>query len=120
MQLTLQSEKTGDMVVVRCSGRIVRGEEAQFLQREMEKLTERTNKIVLQLAEVNYVDSGGLGVLVRLRGVLREAKGELKVCQLQPFVREVLRVTNMLIVFHPYASEKDAIDAFSVQPPTEH
>ena len=116
MQLTLQSHNTGDVVVIRCGGRIVSGDEVQLLQREVERLTELTKKVVLQLAEVNYVDSGGLGALVRLLGVLRAARGDLKLCELSPFVVQVLQATNLLSVFHPYASEKDAIEAFSARP----
>ena len=116
MQLTLQSYNAGEVVVIRCRGRIVSGEEARFLRSELEKLTELTKKVVLQLAEVNYVDSGGLGALVRLLGVLRAARGDLKLCELSPFVVQVLQATNLLSVFHPYASEKDAIEAFSARP----
>ena len=116
MQLILQAHNTGDVVVVRCRGRIVSGDEARYLQTEVEKLTGQTKNIVLQLAEVSYVDSGGLGALVRLLGVLRAARGDLKLCQLSPFVAQVLQATNLLSVFHPYASEKDAIEAFSARP----
>jgi anti-sigma B factor antagonist len=117
MQLILQSEHKTDVVVVRCRGRIVTGEEAQLLQREVEKLTQLTltKKVVLQLAEVSYVDSGGLGALVRLLGVLRAARGDLKLCQASPFVTQVLQATNLLTVFHLHASEKDAIEAFSTR-----
>jgi len=116
MQLTLQSHNSGEVIVVRCCGRIVSSEEAQFLQREIERLTGLTKKVVLQLAEVNYVDSGGLGALVRLRGALRAARGDLKLCQLSPFVGQVLQATNLLSVFHPYATEKEAIEAFLAPP----
>lgn len=115
MQLTLQSKKAGDVVVIRCCGRIVSGEESRLLQREVEVLIRETKNVVLQLGEVNYVDSGGLGALVRLRGVLQGAKGDLKLCQLSPFVTQVLQATNLLSVFHCYASEKDAIEAFSTR-----
>ena len=118
-QLILQVHNTGDVVVVRCRGRIVSGEEAHLLQSEVEKLMEGTKNVVLQLAEVSYIDSGGLGTLVRLLGVLRAARGDLKLCQLSPFVAQVLQATNLLSVFHPYASEKDAIEAFSARPQTE-
>ncbi|HTR46271.1 MAG TPA: STAS domain-containing protein [Verrucomicrobiae bacterium] len=113
MQLILQAHNAGEAVVVRCRGRVVSGDEARFLQSEVDKLTGQTKNVVLQMAEVSYVDSGGLGALVRLLGVLRGARGDLKLCQLPPFVMQVLRATNLLSVFHPYESEKDAIDAFS-------
>jgi anti-anti-sigma factor len=116
MQLTLQSQNVGEVVVVRCRGRIVSGDEARLLQVELEKRTELTKNVVLQLAEVTYVDSGGVGALVRLLGVLRAARGDLKLCQLSPFVVQVLQATNLLSVFHPYASEKEAIEAFSARP----
>jgi anti-anti-sigma factor len=118
MLLTLQSHKSGEVVVVRCRGRIVSGDEVRHLQLELEKLTELRKKVVLQLSEVTYLDSGGLGALVRILGVLRAHGGDLKLCQLPPFVTQVLQATNMLKVFHPYESEKEAIDAFSARPET--
>ena len=118
MQLTLQSQNVGAVVVVRCKGRIVSGDEVRFLQLELDKLTGLTKNVVLQLADVTYVDSGGLGALVRIFGVLRADGGDLKLCQLSPFVVQVLQATNLLGVFHPYASEKEAVEAFSARPPS--
>jgi anti-anti-sigma factor len=116
MQLTLQAENVGNIVVVRCRGRIVSGDEVRFLQLELEKLTGLTKNVVLQLSDVTYVDSGGLGALVRIFGVFRADGGDLKLCQLSSFVVQVLQATNLLSVFHPYESEKEAIDAFSARP----
>lgn len=116
MQLTLQSQNRKDVVVIRCSGRIVSGEESRYLQTEVQSLTQETKNVVLQLASVNYIDSGGLGALVRLLGVLRAAKGDLELCELSPFVIQVLQATNLLSVFHTFASEKDAVQAFSARP----
>ncbi len=115
MQLTLEHHDTGDAIVIRCRGRIVTGEEAKLLQAEVEKRTILTKNVVLQLADVSYIDSGGLGSLVRLLGVLRSARGDLKLCQPPPFVVQVLRATNLLSVFHPYESEAEAVEAFSVR-----
>jgi anti-anti-sigma factor len=118
MQLTIETENVGDVVVVRCRGRIVSGDEVRFLQLELEKRTGLTKNVVLQMAEVSYVDSGGLGALVRIFGVLRADHGDLKLCRLSPFVVQVLQATNLLGVFHPYPSEKEAIEAFSLRPQT--
>ncbi|SRR5713101_3390626 len=120
MQLDLQHQFCGDVVVIRCSGRIVAGDEAQSLQRECEKHALETKKFVLQLREVNFLDSGGLGALVRLLGSLRAHRGDLKLCQLSPFLLKVFTTANLAAIFHTYASEKEAIDAFSQrqhQPP---
>jgi anti-sigma B factor antagonist len=116
MQLTLESRHAGDVVVIRCRGRIVSGEEAASLQQEVDKQTRMTKSVVLQLAEVTYVDSGGLGALVRIYGVLRAARGGLKVCQVSPFVTQVLQATNLLGVLHPHASEEEAVAAFTAPP----
>jgi anti-anti-sigma factor len=113
MQLSLQHQFCGDVMVIRCAGRIVAGEEAQSLLRECEKHTFETRKFVLQLQDVNFLDSGGLGALVRLLGSLRAHRGDLKLCQLSPFLLKVFSTTNLTAIFQTYASEKEAIEAFS-------
>lgn len=120
MQLTLQSQAIGDVVVIRCHGRVVSGDEASHLQAEIGRLTALTKSVVLNLADVTYVDSGGLGSLVRIYGVLRAARGDLKICQLSPFVEQVLEATNLLKVFQPVASEAEAVAAFSRRPQSPH
>jgi anti-sigma B factor antagonist len=119
MQLTLHSQKMGKVVVIRCEGRIVTGVETKTLQQEIEKHTQETKKFVLQMAEVKYVDSGGLGAMVRLAGTLRAHHGDLKLCQLSTFVHQVLEATALLKVFHTYPSEKEAVDAF-LEGPQHH
>ncbi len=103
-------------MVIRCQGRIVTGEEVRSLQQEIEKNTLETKKFVLQMEGIKYVDSGGLGAMVRLAGVLRAHHGDLKLCQMSPFVLQVLEATALLKVFHTYASEKEAVDAFQEGP----
>jgi anti-anti-sigma factor len=120
MQLSLESQTLGDVVIIGCHGRIVSGEESRALQAEIDKLTALTKNVVLQLSDVTYVDSGGLGALVRILGVLRAARGDLKVCQLSPFVEQVLQATNLLKVFQPFASENEAIEAFSARSGSAH
>jgi anti-sigma B factor antagonist len=113
MRLSLETQLIEDVVVIRCRGRIVLGREADVLQAELNKQTELRKKVVLNLAETDYLDSRGLGVLVRALSVLRAKGGELKICELHPSVHEVLQVTNLLKVFAPYQSEREAIEAFS-------
>jgi anti-anti-sigma factor len=111
MQLFLQSQAAGEyVVIIRCQGRIVSGEETRALEREVEKVIHLKKRIVLQLAEVTYIDSAGLGVLVRLFRVLR---GGLQLCQVSPVVLKVLQVTKLHAVMPIYASEREAIEAFS-------
>jgi anti-sigma B factor antagonist len=116
MQLTLQSQWDHDVVVIRAHGRIVVGEEIAALQKEFEMSTQLTKKVVLQLAEVAFIDSAGLGALVRQLGVLRAQRGDLKLCQVSPFLLKVLQITNLHRVFSLFDSESDAVRAFSKGP----
>ena len=116
MELSLQNQKIDDVVVIRCQGRIVLGPEITALQLELEKLTVLTQKVVLQLGGVSFIDSVGLGALVRQFGVLQAKGGDLKLCQVSPFLLQVLKVTNLLRIFPLYASETEAIQAFSRGP----
>lgn len=119
VDLALQSQKLGNVVVIRCQGRIVHGDEVRHLQQEIEKYTYGTKNFVLQMASVEYVDSGGLGALVRLAATLRSGRGDLKLCQLSPFVQQVLEATTLLKVFRTYPSEKEALDGF-IEAPHAH
>jgi anti-anti-sigma factor len=118
LQLDLVSQHFGNVAVVRCRGRIVAGDEIRSLQRELEKITQETKNIVLHLEEVSYLDSAGLGGIVRCLGMLRAARGDLKLCQVSPFVLKVLQTTNLHNVFEAHASEREAMKAFSTHAPS--
>jgi stage II sporulation protein AA (anti-sigma F factor antagonist) len=113
VRLTLQTHLINDVAVIRCQGRIVYGAEVDALLVEFEKQTELRKKFVLQLAEADYIDSSGLGALVRQLGMLRATGGDLKLCESSPFVQQVLEVTGLLSVLPTYSSEREAVEAFS-------
>jgi anti-sigma B factor antagonist len=116
MRLSLQSQILEYVVIIRCEGRIISGEEVHALQLEVDKVIHFKKRIVLHLAEVTYIDSAGLGALVRLFSVLRADGGGLKLCQLSPDVLKVLQVTNLHAIIPIYASEREAVEAFSKRP----
>lgn len=118
MRLTLESQIKEDVVVIRCRGRIVAGAEIEALQQELEKQTKfpgtdlvTANLVVLDLAEVDYLDSSGLGTLVRLLGRLRAAGGDLNLCRVSKSVLTVLEVTHVISILPAYSSESKAIEA---------
>jgi len=126
MPLTLQSQTIEDVVVILCRGRIVAGAEAEALQVELDRQTQipgtsllTVKWVVLQLAEVDYIDSSGLGTLVRMLSVLRAAGGGLKLCQVSPFVLRVLQVTKVVSILPTHSSEEEAIEAFYRRSPQE-
>jgi len=116
MQLQVQSRPVGDVMVVQCSGRIVAGPEVQALQYQMERVMREHRDIVLQLEQVQFVDSSGIGALVRLVAGARANDRTISLCALPPVLRKTLEVTNLLPLFRCYESEADAITAAYLGP----
>jgi anti-anti-sigma factor len=116
MLFVAQSQKVGGVAVIHCEGRLVVSDGVRALQEEIEKHSLETKKYVLDLSAVSYLDSGALGALVRLVGTLRAHGGDLKLCQVSPFVQNVLRATNLHAVFCIYNTVKDALADFAQRP----
>ena len=109
MQLSLQHRQVGYVTVVTCKGRLVSGDEANALLTRIDELLPMNSRILLHLGEVEYIDSGGLGLLVRCLTRVQNASGQLSVCALSPKVSDVLRITKLDSVLKPYFTEADAI-----------
>jgi anti-anti-sigma factor len=102
MALNLDVSRTKDIAVVRCRGRIVFGEEADELRRVVLGLLNETQRIILNLAWIEHVDSSGLGTLVA--------------SALSPRARRTLMSTNVDQLFAVYDSTEEAIDSFPPYP----
>ena len=109
VQLSLQHRHVGYVTVVTCRGRIVSGDEADALLKQIDDLLPINSRILLHLGEVDFIDSGGLGLLVRCLTRVQNAAGQLSICALSPKVSDVLRVTRLDGVLKPYFAEADAI-----------
>ena len=112
MQLKVATRTKDGILVVDCSGRIVFGEESALLRETVKKTVAENNRIVLNLGEVSYIDSGGLGTLVALRTTAQNAGGTIKLASLTKRVGDLLQVTKLLTVFDVYDSEAEAIESF--------
>ena len=112
MKLTLATRTHGEILVVNCSGRLVFGEESSLLRDTVKKAVTENNRIVLNLGEVNYIDSGGLGTLVGLRTSAQNAGGTIKLTSLTKRVSDLLQITKLLTVFDVYNSEAEAVESF--------
>lgn len=96
--LTIDVEKNGDVAVVRCGGRIVRGEEVSTLREAV--IAEKTSRIVvLDLSDVDLVDAGGLTTLLSLHQWARSRGVQLKLVNPSHFVQEILTRTKLDRVF---------------------
>jgi anti-sigma B factor antagonist len=112
MQLKLATRTKDGIFIVDCIGRIVFGEESMLLRDTVKKVVSENNRIVLNLGEVNYIDSGGLGTLVALRTTAQNAGGMIKLASLTKRVGDLLQVTKLLTVFDVYDSEAEAVESF--------
>src|SRR5579862_2981787 len=113
MQLKLTKRTVDGILVIQCNGRIVFGEESALLRDEVKKaVTDGNKKIVLNLAEVNYIDSGGLGTLVSLHTTAHNGGVTIRLANLTKRVGDLLQVTKLLTVFAVYNSEYEALEAF--------
>ena len=113
MQLRIGTRTLSDgIIVVDCAGRIVFGDETAALRDHVRGLISNGTKIVLNLADVTYIDSGGLGTLVALYTTARNAGGAVKLARLTQRVGDLLQVTKLLTVFEVYNSEEEAVQSF--------
>jgi anti-sigma B factor antagonist len=109
VQLSLHHRQVGYVTVVNCRGRLVSGAEADALLACIDELLPVSSRILLHLGEIEYIDSGGLGLLVRCLTRVQNAAGQLSICALSPKVSDVLRITKLDSVLKPYYAEADAI-----------
>jgi anti-sigma B factor antagonist len=112
MQLKLSTRNKDEILVVDCSGRIVFGDEASLLRDSIKGAILENNRIVLNLDQVNYIDSGGLGTLVALHTTALNAGGHIKLASLTSRVGDLLQITKLLTVFDVYDSVAEAEESF--------
>ena len=103
----------GDVVVLDLHGKILIGEGDDALRDAVNRLADAgKSKILLNLADVPYVDSAGLGEIVRCYTTVSKKGGKLKLLNLTAKIRDLLAITKLLTVFETYDSEADAVKSF--------
>ena len=112
MNLKLATRLIDGIVVVDCHGRIVFGDESLLLREAVKELLKTSRNIVINLAEVSYIDSGGLGTLVGLYTSARSLGGQIKLANLTHRVGELLQVTKLVTVFEVFDGEDKAVRSF--------
>ncbi len=112
MELKVTNRLVDGVMVIECTGRLIFGEEAALLRETVKSLLPQNKRIVVNLHNVSYIDSGGLGMLVGLYSSAHNAGGEIKLAELTTRVNQLLQVTKLLTVFDVKDTERAAIDAF--------
>ena len=111
MTLRLESRPVGDVLVIQCHGRIVAGNDVYALHAQVGDSLAHHADVVLQLDGVEFVDSSGLGALVRLVQTARSKGGDLKLSRVPEMLRRSLEITNLISQFELYDSVDEAITA---------
>ena len=112
MQLKLGVRVVDDVSIVDCRGRLLFGDEASALRDTVKNLLAESKKIVINLADCTYIDSGGLGTLVGLYSSAQNVGGNVRLARLQQRVIDLLQVTKLVTVFDVYDSEEDALASY--------
>jgi anti-sigma B factor antagonist len=112
--MKIEQRAVGDVVVLDVKGRVTLGEGDELLKDKVNSLLNQgKNKIVLNLAEVPYVDSAGLGEIVRTYTTVSRQGGSLKLLNLTKRITDLLSITKLLTVFETFDAENDAVQSFS-------
>jgi anti-sigma B factor antagonist len=112
--MTITERKNGDVTILDVDGKILLGEGDVQLKRKIDELIERKDqKLLLNLANVPYMDSGGLGEIVRSYTTVKRAGGELKLLGVTKRISDLLTITKLVTVFEIFDSEDEAVKSFA-------
>lgn len=113
MALKITDREMDGVTVVTIDGRIVLGEESNMMREKVKALlADNKKKVILNMANVTYIDSAGLGTLVATFHSARQQGATLKLAHLGQKFKEVLQVTKLLTVFEVHDSESAAVQSF--------
>ena len=112
--MKIGSRIVGDIHFLDCSGRITMVEGIMAVRTTVDDILKNGGKkIVLNLADVNYIDSSGIGELVSTYNTITKHGGQLKLLSLTKKIRDVLAIMKLLTIFQVYDSEPATIAAFA-------
>ena len=113
MSMKISTRQVDGVTIMDCSGRITLGEGSVTLRDTVrELLAKGQKKILLNLAEVNYIDSSGIGELVSAFTTTKNQAGELKLLNLTKKVNDLLQITKLYTVFDVKDDEAAAVKSF--------
>ncbi len=112
-ELNISERQAGDVTVLDLGGRITIGEGSVSLRSAIRRLIEEgKKKILLNLGNVSYVDSSGIGELVSSFTTINREGGQLKLLNLTQKIQDLLAITKLLTVFDVYDDESSALNSY--------
>ena len=111
--MQIHQRMVGDVTVVDLNGKMTLGEGDELLRDKVNSLIQQgQKKIILNLSEVPYIDSAGLGEIVRTYTTVSRQGGSLKLLNLTKRIQDLLSITKLLTVFETFENEQYAIKSF--------
>ena len=112
--MQIEERQVGDVMILDLAGKLTIGEGDELLKDKINSVIHQGHrKLVLNLAEVPYVDSAGLGQMVSTLHTVNRQGGKLKLLNLTRRIEDLLSITKLLTVFDAFENEKEALDSFS-------
>ena len=113
--MNISERMVGDVVIVEVSGKITLGDGGDMaLKDKMGSLIQQgRKKVLLNLGDVSYVDSAGLGEIVQSYATVTKNGGALKLLNVTKRIKDLLSITKLLTVFDTFDSEAEALASFS-------
>ena len=111
--MQIEERLSGDVTILDLTGRLVLGDGDELLRDKVNSLLHRGRKqLVVNLGGVPYIDSAGLGEIVRSYTTVSKQGGSLKLLNLTSKIADLLSITKLLTVFETFDSERAALDSF--------
>jgi len=111
--MQIDERKVGDVTILDLKGKLTLGDGDELMRNKINGLIQAgAKKIVLNLGEVPYIDSAGLGEVVRAYTTVKRQEGMLKLLNLTKRIQDLLAITKLLTVFDTFDSENDAVKSF--------
>jgi anti-sigma B factor antagonist len=112
-ELNINERQAGDVTVLDLSGKITIGEGSVALRTAVRRLLEEGKKrVLLNLANVSYIDSSGIGELVSSYTATNKEAGQLKLLNLTQKIKDLLTITKLYTVFDVYDNEAEALNSY--------
>ncbi len=112
--MQIHEREVGTVTILDIHGKLTLGEGDELLRDKVNSLVHQGRKqILLNLAEVPYIDSAGLGEIVRTYTTVSRQGGSLKLLSLTKRIQDLLAITKLLTVFETFENEKDAVKSFT-------
>ncbi len=113
MSVKLTSRQVGDVTVIDAAGRLTLGEGASAFRDYIRDLNSKGNKkLLLNLSDVSYIDSSGIGEMVSGFTTITNSGGQLKLVGLSKRVKDLLQITKLYTVFEAFDDEAQAVRSF--------